>query len=101
MIDRRRSTTPPTCSTARSIETVAPGAAMTMTCARGAESGKAAKVLGAPTATASPRIGPIVRARRHAAVPRFRPLPPRVLTSGSFLDLARGDPIHGSPDVLG
>jgi hypothetical protein len=54
-------------------------------------------VLGAATATASPRIGAIVHIRRHAAVPRRRPLPPRVLTSGSFLDLARAIPSIGRP----
>jgi hypothetical protein len=70
---------------------------MTMTWARGAKPREAAKVLGAPTATASHRIGAIVRALRHAAVPRFRPLPPRVLTSGSFLDLARAIPSIGRP----
>jgi hypothetical protein len=73
---------------------------MTMTCARGAEPREAAKLLGAPTATASAKIGAIVRARRHAAVPRFPPLPPRVFTS--ILPRPRtGDPIHRSPDVHG
>ena len=97
MIDRRRSTTPPTCPTARSIEAVAPGAAMTMTCAYWSEPRETAKVLGAPTATASPRIGAIVHIRRHPAVPRRRPVLPRVLTSGSFLDLARAMPSIGRP----
>ena len=92
---------PPRCSTARSIEAVAPGVAMTMTCARRAEPRETAKELGAPTTITSPRIDAIVRARRHAAVPRFRPLPPRVLTSGSFLDLVAGNHVHRSPGVLG
>ena len=59
-------------------------------------------MLGAPTATASARIGAIVRisdaTRRFPAVRR---LPPRVLTSGSFLDLARAIPSIGLPDVSG
>jgi hypothetical protein len=58
-------------------------------------------VLGAPTATASPRINAIVRARRHAAVARFCPLLRRVLTSGAFLDLARATPSIGRPTYSG
>ncbi len=101
MIDRRCSITPPTCSTALSIEAVAPGSPITMTCALGAESREAAEVLGAPTATASPRISAMVRARRPAAVPRFRPLPRPVFTSGSFLDLPRAITSIGRPTYSG
>jgi hypothetical protein len=54
-------------------------------------------VLGAPTATASPRIGAIVHIRRHAAVPAAVPRRPRSSRAGSFLALARSIPSRGRP----